>query len=295
MFRRRVGAAFRRNAWLDDRQVDHWGCQQLGARITDVEPRARSTARAAPRRLRRLPQRDHHRPGDRRDHPQRRILRTGPCQPLRLPRRLSHRRQQAQRGYRSSRVPQSRRQPRRDPALQGGRSTRLNRCRRRALLRAAPRWIGRDPPLEDPPSVTTAEENRGRTLLAFAAVTSLFFAWGFITSNNDPLIVALRAAFSLDYTEALLTQIVFFVAYGLLSLPAAWVSSRLGPVDTILMSLALMAGGCLGVVIGVHFGSLVMLGDPALRRTAGSVLEPGRRNELLGAVDRAFLIMAALL
>ncbi len=201
--------------------------------------------------------------------------------------------------------------------------------------------------------MTAAEENRGRTLLAFAAVTSLFFAWGFITSNNDPLIVALRAAFSLDYTEALLTQIVFFVAYGLLSLPAAWVSSRLGPVDTILGALALMACGCLtvvastpfgsfwlilaalfvlaagfttlqvaanplaaelgpaprshfrlnlaqafnalGVVIGVHFGSLVMLGDPVLRRPNGVALDPARRGELLGAVDHAFLIMAALL
>ena len=47
----------------------------------------------------------------------------------------------------------------------------------------------------------------------------------------------------------------------------------------------------LGVVIGVHFGSLVMLGDPALRSGA----DEGRRALLLGAVDRAFLIMAALL
>ena len=39
-------------------------------------------------------------------------------------------------------------------------------------------------------------ENRQQTL-AFAAITSLFFAWGFITSNNDPLIVELRAAFTL--------------------------------------------------------------------------------------------------
>ena len=107
--------------------------------------------------------------------------------------------------------------------------------------------------------MTAAEENRGRTLLAFAAVTSLFFAWGFITSNNDPLIVALRAAFSLDYTEALLTQIVFFVAYGLLSLPAAWVSSRLGPVDTILGALALMACGCLTVVASTPFGSFWLI------------------------------------
>ena len=61
-------------------------------------------------------------------------------------------------------------------------------------------------------AVTSGVEERRRALLAFSAVTTLFFAWGFITSNNDPLIVALRAAFRLDYTEALLTQIVFFVA-----------------------------------------------------------------------------------
>jgi FHS family L-fucose permease-like MFS transporter len=196
--------------------------------------------------------------------------------------------------------------------------------------------------------VRATDRDRRETRLAFAAVTSLFFAWGFITSNNDPLIVALRAAFQLDYTEALLTQIVFFLAYGLLSLPAAWVTSRIGAVDMILVSLGLMAGGCalvvvstgagdfrsilaalfvlaggftalqvaanplaadlgaphrshfrlnfaqafnsLGVVIGVHFGSSVMLGHPALTPAS-----PRRRAELLGAVDRAFLIMAALL
>ena len=72
--------------------------------------------------------------------------------------------------------------------------------------------------------MTAAHRDREGTRLAFAAVTTLFFAWGFITSNNDPLIVALRAAFHLEYTEALLTQIVFFLAYGLLSLPAAWLT-----------------------------------------------------------------------
>ena len=201
--------------------------------------------------------------------------------------------------------------------------------------------------------MTSAEHSKQRTLLAFAAVTTLFFAWGFITSNNDPLIVALRAAFRLDYAEALLTQIVFFVAYGLLSLPAAWLTSRIGAVDMILGSLGLMAVGCLlvtvstdagsfwpilaalfvlaggftalqvaanplaaelgppqrshfrlnfaqtfnslGVVLGVHFGSLVMLGDPALRSGSTAAMDVGHRNEVLHAVDRAFLIMAALL
>jgi FHS family L-fucose permease-like MFS transporter len=201
--------------------------------------------------------------------------------------------------------------------------------------------------------VRAADQTRHRTFLAFAAVTTLFFAWGFITSNNDPLIVALRAAFRLDYTEALLTQIVFFLAYGLLSLPAAWLTSRIGAVDMILGSLAMMAAGCLlvtvstdagsfwpilvalfvlaggftalqvaanplaaelgppqrshfrlnfaqtfnslGVVLGVHFGSLVMLGDPALRSGSTAAMDLAHRSEVLGAVDRAFMIMAALL
>ena len=202
-------------------------------------------------------------------------------------------------------------------------------------------------------ALTAADQDRRRTLLAFAAVTTLFFAWGFITSNNDPLIVALRAAFSLNYTEALFTQIVFFLAYGLLSLPAAWLTSRVGPVDMILGSLALMIGGCLlvvfstsfgafapilaalfvlaagftalqvaanplaadlgppqrshfrlnfaqafnslGVVLGVHFGSLVMLSDPTLHSAPSAFAEPAVRDSLLGAVDRAFLIMSAML
>jgi FHS family L-fucose permease-like MFS transporter len=200
--------------------------------------------------------------------------------------------------------------------------------------------------------VTESRPGKQRAF-AFAAVTTLFFAWGFITSNNDPLIVAMRASFHLDYTEALLTQIVFFLAYGLLSLPAAWLTSRIGAVDMILASLGAMACGCLlvvaststsdfrpilgalfvlaagftalqvaanplaaelgpahrshfrlnfaqafnslGVVIGVHFGSLVMLGDPALRPTTSQGIDIARRAQILDAVQRAFLIMAALL
>ena len=201
--------------------------------------------------------------------------------------------------------------------------------------------------------MTPQGHGRRSIALAFAAVTTLFFAWGFITSNNDPLIVALRTAFHLDYSEALLTQIVFFLSYGLLSLPSAWLMSRIGPVDMILGALTLMASGCLlvfastsagsfwpilaalfvlaggftalqvaanplaarlgspkrthlrlnlaqafnsmGVVLGVHFGSRVMLADPALRTISSRGVDLVSRGHLLRAVDRAFLIMAALL
>jgi FHS family L-fucose permease-like MFS transporter len=90
---------------------------------------------------------------------------------------------------------------------------------------------------------------------AFISVTTLFFAWGFITSNNDPLIVALRAVFDLNYTEALLTQLVFFLAYGLMSLPAASLGNRLGPINTIVTALGVMIVGCLLVQFSVRFDS----------------------------------------
>lgn len=90
---------------------------------------------------------------------------------------------------------------------------------------------------------------------AFIAVTTLFLGWGFISSNNDPLIVAMRAAFGLNYTEALMIQLVSFAANGLMSFPAASIGNRLGPVNAILIALATMVAGCLLVALGVRLAS----------------------------------------
>ena len=87
------------------------------------------------------------------------------------------------------------------------------------------------------------------TKIAFITVTCLFFAWGAITSNNDPLIAALRAIYNLSYTEALLTQFAFFLAYGIVSLPSAAVLDRLGHSKTVLASLGLMVLACVLVPV----------------------------------------------
>ena len=189
--------------------------------------------------------------------------------------------------------------------------------------------------------------------IAFASVTTLFFAWGFISSNNDPLIVSLRTIFSLSYTEALATQLIFFLGYGLMSLPAAWIGNRIGPVRTILFALGVMALGCLlvlpsaafdayplilmalfvlalgittlqvaanplaaaigppesshfrltfaqgfnalGVVIGVHYGSRIMLDDTILARPLGPITNPVERVQALRAVSDAFFLIALML
>jgi FHS family L-fucose permease-like MFS transporter len=188
---------------------------------------------------------------------------------------------------------------------------------------------------------------------AFASVTTLFFAWGFITSNNDPLIATLKASFRLSYTEALLTQLVFFAAYGFMSIPAAALLNRAGAVRSILIALATMICGCLlvqfvtrydsyeiilaalfvlgigittlqvaanplaaalgppershfrltfaqafnslGVVIGVYFGSAIMLSDDVLKAGHAPLAAAAGRAVALGAVTHAFIIIAILL
>jgi len=188
---------------------------------------------------------------------------------------------------------------------------------------------------------------------AFITVTTLFLAWGFITSNNDPLIASLKASFSLTYTEALMTQLVFFAAYGFMSLPAASLINRAGAVKSILIALATMIAGCLlvqfvtryqsyelilaalfvlgigittlqvaanplaaalgppesshfrltfaqafnslGVVLGVNFGSKIMLGEDVLKSGHAAITDPAEKIVALGAVTSAFLLIAALL
>jgi FHS family L-fucose permease-like MFS transporter len=188
---------------------------------------------------------------------------------------------------------------------------------------------------------------------AFVSVTTLFFAWGFISSNNDPLIATLKASFDLNYTEALLTQLVFFAAYGFMSIPAAALLNRAGAVPTILIALATMVAGCLlvqfvirfqsfeiilaalfvlgigittlqvaanplaaalgppershfrltfaqafnslGVVLGVYFGSAIMLGGDALKSRGAPIADAAERAVALRGVTHAFVIIAALL
>ena len=80
---------------------------------------------------------------------------------------------------------------------------------------------------------------------AFGYVTTLFFAWGFATSLIDPLIAAVKRVFDLNNAEAFLTTFAWFIAYGLMSLPAAAVLGRLGYSRSIIGALIVMVAGCL--------------------------------------------------
>jgi len=87
---------------------------------------------------------------------------------------------------------------------------------------------------------------------AYAAVTTLFFAWGFITSLIDPLVAAVKGIFSLTDLQAQLSAFAFFIAYGVMSFPAAALLSRFKSVPTILIALSMMIGGCILMLIAAN-------------------------------------------
>ena len=110
-------------------------------------------------------------------------------------------------------------------------------------------------------TVKMTQSTRPDLRAAFAAVTTLFFAWGFITSMIDPLIPSVRAIFNLSYAQSMLTQFAFFLAYGVVSLPAAALVARLGYGRSVIGALGAMLAGCLIIPLAtkVDLYGLVLL------------------------------------
>ncbi|WP_323815443.1 MFS transporter [Cellvibrio sp. NN19] len=94
---------------------------------------------------------------------------------------------------------------------------------------------------------------------AYAAVTTLFLAWGFITSLIDPLVAAVKGIFSLTDVQAQLSAFAFFIAYGVMSFPAAAILSRFKSVPTILMALGTMISGCLLMLIAANIQNYTLV------------------------------------
>jgi FHS family L-fucose permease-like MFS transporter len=112
------------------------------------------------------------------------------------------------------------------------------------------------------PSQVNADAKAGAARV-IGLVMALFFAFGFCTVLVDTIIPKLKATFALSYAEVMLTQFCFFGAYFLVSLPAAWLHSRLGYLKGVAVGLLLMALGCLlftpAADAGVYPGFLLAL------------------------------------
>ena len=107
------------------------------------------------------------------------------------------------------------------------------------------------------------EQQRGAAVGgAYGVVTCLFFAWGFITSLNDPLVASVKGIFHLTDVEAQLTAFAFFIAYGVMSFPGAILLARMKSVSTVLFSLGMMVAGCLVMMVAVDAATypLILVG-----------------------------------
>jgi MFS transporter, FHS family, L-fucose permease len=114
-----------------------------------------------------------------------------------------------------------------------------------------------------PRHVLTNTNSKGGPARIIGLVMALFFAFGFCTVLVDTIIPKLKATFALSYAEVMLTQFCFFGAYFLVSLPAAWLHSRIGYLQGVAVGLLLMALGCLlftpAANAGVYPGFLLAL------------------------------------
>jgi FHS family L-fucose permease-like MFS transporter len=81
-----------------------------------------------------------------------------------------------------------------------------------------------------------------------ALLASLFFMWGFITVINNTLLPHLRSVFELNYTQTTLIESVWFIAYGVASMPSAFLIERVGYKKAIVIGLVIMAVGAVGMV-----------------------------------------------
>lgn len=83
---------------------------------------------------------------------------------------------------------------------------------------------------------------------ALSLLASLFFMWGFISVINNTLLPHLRSVFELNYVQTTLIESLWFIAYGIASVPSAFLIERVGYKRAIIIGLVVMAIGSLGMV-----------------------------------------------
>jgi MFS transporter, FHS family, L-fucose permease len=93
----------------------------------------------------------------------------------------------------------------------------------------------------------TADQPKQSSSVAIALffITALFFIWAFVTNLIDPLVKSMKVIYTLSDFETQLNQFAFFIAYGVMSIPAAWYLSRKGYANSIILGLIGVVAGCL--------------------------------------------------
>src|SRR6478736_10059432 len=105
-----------------------------------------------------------------------------------------------------------------------------------------------------------------------AMVSTLFFAWGFLTCLNDILIPHLKNIFDLNYTEVMLVQFAFFSSYFLFSMPAGKIVEWIGYKRSMVAGLLAMAMGALTFVPAASIPSFPVFLTALIMLAAGMTI-----------------------
>lgn len=98
-----------------------------------------------------------------------------------------------------------------------------------------------------------------RTWLRLSALSAVYLVWGAIASLNDLLIPYLKDEFDLDFAAAMHIQLVFYMAYFLLSIPCGMLARRFGFRNGLLAGLCTAFLGCLFMIGASRVGSYTVV------------------------------------
>ena len=92
--------------------------------------------------------------------------------------------------------------------------------------------------LEEPSTVVKPNYNS-----ALISLAVLYFMMGFITCLNDTLVPFFKQGFTLTYSQSSLVQFYFFLTYGIMSIPAGKIVTRLGYKNGMVLGFSIAAFG----------------------------------------------------
>lgn len=87
------------------------------------------------------------------------------------------------------------------------------------------------------------QQKPSSNLLPMLMLGTLFFIFGLVSWVNSILIPYFKVACELTHTQSYLVALAFYIAYLVMSIPAAKLIGRIGPKRGIIAGLWLMAGG----------------------------------------------------
>lgn len=155
------------------------------------------------------------------------------------------------------------------------------------------------------------QQKPSSNLLPMLMLGTLFFIFGLVSWVNSILIPYFKVAFELTHTQSYLVALAFYIAYLVMSIPAAKLIGRIGPKRGIIAGLWLMAAGTVLFVpaactraypvfltglftIGTGLSILQTVANPYVT-ILGPIESAARRISIMGLCNKIAGIIAPLL